>query len=131
MFSGVRWLDPDALQEVQQLAAGLARMTLNFPQLGSFAAGALERVLAILRRNRTWWEESAWRRSRRSRPRQEITPSQVGTSSQVQKSAAATLARHLLTRSTAGNVPAEASSSFALSQSDTSLIDDDGAGSFF
>jgi hypothetical protein len=41
MFSGIRWVDPDALPEVQQLASGLARMMLDFPQLGSSAAGAL------------------------------------------------------------------------------------------
>ncbi len=126
MFSGIRWVDPDALPEVQQLASGLARMMLDFPQLGSFAAGALERLLAILRRNRAWWEESAWRRSRRSRGRQRTSPSEAEASSPAQKSAAAMLARHLLTRSMTGDVPSEAGSSLALAGMDPSARMDDG-----
>jgi hypothetical protein len=72
MFSGIRWLNPDEPTEVKQLESGLARLTANFPQLGRFPAGELERLQGILRRNRTWWEQSAWRWSRRRRPKQPL-----------------------------------------------------------
>jgi hypothetical protein len=72
MFSGIRWLNPDESQEVEQLSVDLARLILKFPHLESLAAGGIDWLLAILRRNRQWWEESAWRQSRRRRQRQHL-----------------------------------------------------------
>jgi hypothetical protein len=70
MFSGVRWLNPDNQQEVQLLTTGLSQLTINFPQLCSTASGDLWHLLEILRRNSIWWEQSAWKLSKRRRSRQ-------------------------------------------------------------
>ena len=67
MFSGVRWLDPDEPSEAQLIASGLTRLVRMFPELGCFAAGGQARLEALLRRNRSWWEQSAWKQSRRRR----------------------------------------------------------------
>ena len=55
VFSGVRWLDPDDLDENQLLISGFRRLTINFPHLISMTLGGAERLSAILRRNRIEW----------------------------------------------------------------------------
>ena len=67
IFSGVRWLDPDSPSEINLLRRGLTNLVSAFPQLADPAT--LDRLAAILRRNRSEWDQTAWRHTpRRRRP---------------------------------------------------------------
>ena len=73
MFSGIRWLNPDEPAEVKLLASGLAHLAACFPHLGLHASGGLDLTLTVVRRNRRWWDESAWQRARRRRAQHKAT----------------------------------------------------------
>ena len=114
MFSGIRWLDPDEPHEVKLLASGLAHLALKFPQLGGFTSGGLEGILAILRRNRRWWEENAWQRARRRQARQQPTAGSFIQALTFPNVESIRVSRLALSRGTAGDVMMT-TSDFALS----------------
>ena len=63
IFSGVRWLDPDNPVDAHLLRSSFASLTHAFPHLAGVSL--LDRLAAILRRNRSEWSQNAWGRTHR------------------------------------------------------------------
>jgi hypothetical protein len=57
LFSGVRWLDPDAPADARLIADGLARLEADFPHLRG--ATSLQHLHSVIRRTRAVWEPHA------------------------------------------------------------------------